>query len=73
MKKAYSIVLRKNSILVIIYFTSYEFLIVPPQEGGVDYKEQFENIQIANLALIDEIKRLDQENRYVKKKLEVLF
>lgn len=46
-------------------------MIVPPQEGGVNYKNQFQLIQVANLALIDEIKKLDTENKYVRKKLEV--
>ena len=29
--------------------------IVPPQEGGVDYKRQYEMLQIANLVLADQI------------------
>ncbi|CDW75489.1 UNKNOWN [Stylonychia lemnae] len=44
--------------------------IVPPQEGGVNYKQQYEKLQIANLALLDEIKRLDSDNKQIKYKFD---
>eukprot|EP00350_Pseudokeronopsis_sp_OXSARD2_P014184 CAMPEP_0170551306 /NCGR_PEP_ID=MMETSP0211-20121228/9332_1 /TAXON_ID=311385 /ORGANISM="Pseudokeronopsis sp., Strain OXSARD2" /LENGTH=75 /DNA_ID=CAMNT_0010858403 /DNA_START=358 /DNA_END=585 /DNA_ORIENTATION=- len=33
---------------------------LPPQEGGIDYKKQHSLIEMANLAILDEIKRLDK-------------
>lgn len=44
---------------------------MPPQEGGVNYKEQYELIQISNLLLMDEIKRIDAENKLIKTKVDV--
>jgi hypothetical protein len=44
---------------------------VPPQEGGINYKEQYELLQLANLALLDEIKRIDYENKHIRGKIEV--
>eukprot|EP00347_Sterkiella_histriomuscorum_P021777 403332802 len=49
---------------------SFDLKYLPPQEGGVDYKNQFEKIQVANLALLDEIKRIDMENKFIKSKFE---
>ena len=43
---------------------------LPPQEGGIDYKKQHALIEMANLAILDEIKRLDKNVKSFRKKLE---
>ena len=40
-------------------------------EGGVDYKQQFELIQLANLALLDQITLLQSHTGVMKDILEV--
>lgn len=46
-------------------------MIVPSQEGGVNYKEQYEIIQLCNLALLDQINMLQHHNIMMKELLEV--
>jgi len=43
---------------------------VPPQEGGVDYKQQYELLQIANLVLSDQITLLQYHTQMIKDSLE---
>ena len=46
-------------------------ILVPPQEGGIDYKEQYELMQLANLALLDQISLLQNHTGMMKDLLEV--
>jgi hypothetical protein len=46
---------------------------VPPQEGGVDYKEQYELMQLANLALLDQISKLQHHTNFAKEIVEVII
>ena len=46
-------------------------LIVPPQEGGIDYKKQYELLQIANLVLSDQITLLQYHTKIIKDSLDV--
>jgi len=40
-------------------------------EGGVDYREQFELIQLANVALLEQIKQLQSHTGLMKDVIEV--
>ena len=45
---------------------------LPPQEACVDYPEQCELLQVCNLALLDEAKRLENENREAKLRMHLM-
>jgi hypothetical protein len=40
---------------------------LPPIDSSIDYAEQSTLLQCCNLALLDEVKRLELENREIKK------
>ena len=45
--------------------------VVPAMEGGVDYREQFELMQLANVALLEQIKQLQSHTGVMKDVIEV--
>ena len=46
---------------------------MPPQEGGIDYKKQYELLQIANLVLSDQITLLQYHTKMIKDSLDVKY
>ena len=52
---------------------SYKHYVVPPQEGGIDYKKQYELLQIANLVLSDQITLLQYHTKMIKDSLDVIL
>jgi len=44
---------------------------LPEKDSAIDYPEQTELLQICNLALLDEVKRLENEMREIKRPLNI--